>query len=411
MRAGHLAQPRLAIVARPKIEAYDTNAPNLALPRLSQSCYSPPRDGHKLETMTSLFDPITLRDLTIRNRVWLPPMCQYQASDGVPSDWQLVHYGARAAGGFGLIIAEATGVVPEGRITPACCGLWNDTQRNAWARVVDFSHRQGAAMGVQLGHAGRKASSWWDFSGHTGSVAPADGGWQTVAPSAIAFPGYETPREATRDDIHRIVDAFADAARRADEAGFDVIELHGAHGYLLCEFLSPLTNHRTDEYGGDFAGRTRLLLEVCDAVRAVWPANKPLLVRLSATEWLDDGWSVEDTVALAPQLGAHGVDFLDVSSGGNVPAPINLGPGYQVPLAAAVRQAGLPVSAVGLITEPRQAQQVLDDEAADVVEIGRAALRQPSWPLWAAHELGADKASAAMIPPSYARGAYPATDH
>ena len=335
-------------------------------------------------------------------------MCQYQASaqDGVPTDWHLVHYGARAAGGFGLLIAEATGVVPEGRITPNCCGLWNDTQRDAWARIVAFAHQCGAAMGVQLNHSGRKGSGWWDFSGHDGSVAPADGGWRTVAPSPIAFPGYETPRQATADELQTIVAAFAAAARRADQAGFDVIELHAAHGYLLSEFLSPLTNTRSDEYGGDFAGRTRLLLKTCDAVRAVWPAEKPLLVRISATEWAEGGWTVDDTVALAPLLQAHGVDFIDVSSGGNVPATIPIGPGYQVPLAAAVRPAGLPVSAVGLITEPAQAQQVLDDGSADVVEIGRAALRQPAWPLWAAHRLGADPA--AITQPSYRRGAYPA---
>ncbi|MCL2783632.1 MAG: NADH:flavin oxidoreductase/NADH oxidase [Propionibacteriaceae bacterium] len=357
--------------------------------------------------MTSLFDPITLRGVTFRNRIWLPPMCQYQVSaqDGVPTDWHLVHYGSRAAGGFGLLIAEATGVVPDGRITPNCCGLWNDTQRDAWARIVGFAHDRGAAMGVQLSHAGRKGSGWWDFAGcGDGTVPPADGGWTTVAPSPIAFPGYATPREATVDDIQTIVAAFASAARRADEAGFDTIELHAAHGYLLFEFLSPLTNHRTDQYGGDFVGRTRLLIEVCDAVRAVWPNHKPLLVRISATEWLDGGWTTDNTKALVPTLAAHGVDFIDVSSGGNVPASIPIGPGYQVPLAAAVRPAGLPVSAVGLLTEPAQAQQVLDDGKADVIEIGRAGLRQPYWPLWAAYKLGADPAS--ITQPSYRRGAY-----
>ena len=374
------------------------------MPGSPQSLYQ--GGGPRIIGMTSLFDPIKLRDLTIRNRVWLPPMCQYQAIDGVPQDWHIVHYGARAAGGFGLIIAEATAVTPDGRITPRCCGLWNDAQRDAWARIVAFGHSMGAAMGVQLGHAGRKASTWWDFAGHgVGSVPAADGGWPTVAPSAIAFPGFATPREATADDISAIVQAFADAAKRADQAGFDTIELHAAHGYLLNEFMSPLTNQRTDEYGGDFNGRTRLLLEVCDAVRTVWPAGKPLIVRISATEWLDDGWSVDDSVALVPLLQAHGVDFIDVSTGGNVGARIETGPGYQVPVAAAVRKAGLPVSAVGLITDAAQAQQVLDEGSADVIEIGRAALRQPSWPLWAAHELGADPAP--ITQPSYARGAYP----
>ena len=357
--------------------------------------------------MTSLFDPITLRDITIRNRIWLPPMCMYQATDGLPNHWHLVHYGTRAAGGFGLLIAEATGVVPEGRITPRCCGIWNDDQRDAWSEIVDFVHHRGAAMGVQLGHAGRKGSAWWAESGNPDGTAPASaGGWQTVAPSALAFPGYDTPRELDHDGIAGVIQAFADAARRADQAGFDTIELHSAHGYLLFEFLSPLSNLRSDEYGGDFAGRAKLLLEVCDSVRQVWPANKPLIVRISATEWVDDGWTLDDTIALAPLLAVHGVDFIDVSSGGNVPGvAIPLGPGYQVPLAGSVREAGLPVSAVGLITEPRQAQDVLDDQSADVVEIGRAALRQPYWPLWAAHVLGAD--AGPITEPSYLRGAYP----
>ena len=356
--------------------------------------------------MTSLFDPLVLRELTLRNRIVLPPMCQYQCMtrDGVVNDWHLVHYGARAAGGFGLIIAEAAGVVPEGRITPECTGLWNDTQRDAWARVVSFVHARGAAMGIQLNHSGRKGSAYSDFSGGTGSVAPADGGWQTVAPSAIAFPGYATPRELAADELPQIVGAFTDAARRADQAGFDVVELHAAHGYLLFQFLSPLTNHRTDEYGGDFDHRTRLLREVVGAVRAVWPATKPLLVRISATEWLPDGWSLEETVRLAGILRELGVDLIDVSSAGNIPADIPLGPGYQVPLARAVRTAGLPVTAVGLITEPEHAQAVLTEGSADAVEIGRAALREPSWPLRAAHELGVDATS--IFPPSYLRGQY-----
>ena len=356
--------------------------------------------------MTSLFDPIQLRDLTIRNRIFLPPMCQYQvtACDGVPNDWHLVHYGARAAGGFGLIIAEATGVVPEGRITPNCCGLWNDAQRDAWARIVAFGHAQGAAMGIQLSHSGRKGSAYTEFVGKDGTVPAAEGGWTTVAPSAIAFSGYAVPHEATVDELRAIEQAFADAARRADEAGFDVIELHAAHGYLLFESLSPLSNHRTDEYGGSFEGRTRLLLETVDAVRAAWPAGKPLFVRISATEWVDGGWSQDDTLRLAGLLAQHGVDFLDVSSGGNVPAHIDsIGPGYQVPLAVHAHAAGLPTSAVGLITEPRQAQDILDAGGVDAIEIGRAALRMPAWPQWAAHELGISPDDA-PYPPSYRRG-------
>ena len=358
--------------------------------------------------MTSIFDPITLRGLTVRNRIWLPPMCQYQAMDSVPNDWHLVHYGARAAGGFGLLIAEATGVVPEGRITPMCCGLWNDAQRDAWARIVEFVHERGAAMGVQLNHAGRKGSGWWEASGHADGTAPASaGGWQTVAPSAIEFPGYDAPRELAAAEIAGIVASFADAASRAHQAGFDAIQLHSAHGYLLFEFLSPLTNLRTDEYGGSFAGRTKLLLDACDAVRSVWPSDKPLLVRISATEWLDEGWSLDDTIALVPLLAARGVDCINVSSGGNVGGvKIPVGPGYQVPLADALRQTTpLPVSAVGLITEAEQAQEIVEKGQADIVEIGRAALRQPSWPLWAANELGVDPAS--ITQPSYQRGKYP----
>ena len=314
--------------------------------------------------MPSLFDPLTLRDLTIPNRIFLAPMCQYQceARDGVPTDWHLVHLGARAAGGFGLVIAEATGVLPEGRITPQCPGLWNDEQANAWRRVVEFGHAQGAKMGIQLAHAGRKGSTYRDFEpGKSGTVPFEDGGWETFGPSAVPFPGLATPTEATPEYLAHVVEAFAAAARRADAAGFDVVEVHAAHGYLLSEFLSPLSNHRTDGYGGDLAGRARLLLEVVDAVREAWPVGKPIFVRISATEWTDGGFTVEDATEVARMLRRHHVDLVDVSSGGNVLAKIPAAPGYQVPLAAAVRQAGLPVSAVGLITEPKQAQQILDD--------------------------------------------------
>jgi len=356
--------------------------------------------------MTSLFEPLTLRDVTLRNRIILPPMCMYQATDGVPNDWHLVHYGARAMGGFGLLIAEATGVVPEGRISPKCCGLWNDAQRDAWARVVAFVHTQGAAMGIQLGHAGRKGSVYSELSGQTGTAPVDEGGWETVAPSPIAFPGYATPRELTVAEIHGIAQAFGAAARRADDAGFDCVELHAAHGYLLHQFLSPFSNQRTDEYGGDFAGRTRFLLETVDAVRAALSASKPLLVRLSATEWVDGGWDVDDTIRLAGLLRERGVDFLDISSGGNVSAKITLGPGYQVPLARQVRAGGLPVCAVGLITAPAQAQAILDEGGIDAIEIGRAALRQPAWPQWAAHVLGVAPDDA-PYPPSYRRGRWP----
>lgn len=361
--------------------------------------------------MSSLFDPLTLRGLTIPNRIFLAPMCQYQceARDGVPTDWHLVHLGARAAGGFGLLITEATGVLPEGRISPQCCGLWNDEQRDAWARIVAFCHGQGAAMGIQLAHAGRKGSTYRGFDDPgTGSVPLSDGGWQTFAPSAVPFPGLATPTQADEAYLAGVVDAFAAAARRADRAGFDVVEVHAAHGYLLHEFLSPLSNHRTDAYGGDLTGRSRLLVEVVDAVRAVWPAEKPLFVRVSATEWTDGGFSVEETTEVARILAGHGVDLIDVSSGGNVLVPIPAAPGYQVPLARAVREAGLPVSAVGLITEPAQAQAILDEGSADAIALARVALREPSWPLRAAAELGCD--AAARYPAPYSRGRWPAAE-
>jgi 2,4-dienoyl-CoA reductase-like NADH-dependent reductase (Old Yellow Enzyme family) len=358
--------------------------------------------------MSSLFEPLKLRGITVPNRIFLAPMCQYQCvgRDGMPTEWHLVHYGARAAGGFGMLIVEATGVAPEARITPWCCGLWNDEQAQSWRRIVDFCHEQGAAMAVQLQHAGRKASIYREFEpGKSGSVPVADGGWATIAPSPIPFPGLAAPREATVEDLAKVVADFAAAARRADAAGFDAVELHAAHGYLLFQFLSPLTNHRSDEYGGDLAGRARLLLEVAQAVREVWPANKPLLVRISATEWTDGGFSVAEATEVAGWLAERGVDLIDVSTGGNVVVKIPSGPGYQVRFAAAVRTAGLPVSAVGQITDPVQAQQILDAGHADAVSLGRVALREPSWPLRAAAELDAD--SAARYPDSYLRGRWP----
>jgi len=359
--------------------------------------------------MPSLFDPIQLRELTIKNRIFLAPMCQYQCEgrDGVPTDWHLVHYGARATGGFGLIIAEATGILPEGRITPWCTGLWNTTQQDAWARVVDFVHSQGAAMAVQLQHAGRKGSTYRDFGagGKSGSVPIDDGGWSTIGPSPIAFPGLAAPHEATVEELAEVVAAFAAAAQRADAAGFDAVELHAAHGYLLFQFLSPLSNQRTDSYGGSLADRARLLLEVADAVRAVWPADKPLLVRISATEWVEGGFRLDEAAEVARMLSTHGVDFVDVSTGGNVPAQIPLGPGYQVAAAKAVRAGGLPVSAVGLITDPAQAQEILDSGDVDAIALARVALREPAWPQRAAARLG--QTDRLAYPPSYLRGRWP----
>ncbi|GAA4678237.1 NADH:flavin oxidoreductase/NADH oxidase [Pseudonocardia yuanmonensis] len=357
--------------------------------------------------MPSLFDPITLRGITARNRIWLAPMCQYSidARDGVPTDWHLVHLGARATGGFGLVMTEAAAVSPEGRISPQDAGLWSDEQAEAWARISAFVRAQGAIPATQLAHAGRKGSTAAPWRGE-GPVVVEDGGWQAVAPSAVAFQGYATPRELAREEIAEIVTAFADAARRADAAGFDVVEVHAAHGYLLHQFLSPLANLRTDEHGGSFDNRIRIVLEVVDAVRAALPDRKALLVRLSATDWVDGGWTAEETVELSARLTEHGVDLVDVSSGGlDARQDIPVGPGYQVPFARDVRaKAGIATGAVGLITEPAAAQAVLDEGDADVVLLARAALREPAWPLRAAHELGVAPADA-PYPVQYARGA------
>lgn len=341
--------------------------------------------------MSRLFEPLTLRGTTFRNRVFVSPMCQYSSVDGRPNDWHLVHLGSFARGGAGLVLTEATAVTPEGRISPADAGIWNDEQVEDYRRIVDFVRGQGAVPGIQLAHAGRKASTQrpWDGNGY---VEPEDGGWRTVAPSPIAYGDWATPKELSNEDIVGLVQAFADAAVRADRAGFEVAEVHAAHGYLLHQFLSPLTNQRADEYGGDLAGRSRLLLEVVDAVRAVWPSSKPLLVRLSASDWAEGGWDLAQTIEVAKLLAPRGVDLLDVSSGGLVPEQkITIGPGYQVPFARAVREAsGLPVGAVGLITEPVQAEQLLVDGSADAVFLARALLRDPHWALRAAHELKAE---------------------
>lgn len=359
--------------------------------------------------MTRLFTPIRIRDLEIRNRAWLPPMCQYscEAGDGVPTTWHLVHLGARAQGGFGLLIAEASAVVPEGRISPQDAGLWNDEQRDAWAPIVEFVQSQGAAIGIQLAHAGRKASNYRAWPDHpVGSIPVDEGGWTTVAPSALAFGDMTPPVALDADGIRGVVEAFAAAARRADEAGFDVVEIHAAHGYLIHEFLSPLSNERTDEYGGSRGNRARLLLEICDAVRAVWPDGKPLFVRISATDWVEGGWTPEDSRWLAGQLAEHGVDLVDVSSAANTPdrPAVPLEQGYQVPLAEEVRASGaVLVGAVGLITDPAYAEQVLVDQRADAVFLGRVALREPAWPQRAAAELGLDWRQA-PYPPQYTRG-------
>ncbi|TNC29191.1 NADH:flavin oxidoreductase/NADH oxidase [Amycolatopsis alkalitolerans] len=359
-----------------------------------------------------LFSPLRLRELELKNRVWLAPMCQYsvESRDGVPADWHLVHLGARAAGGFGLVLTEATAVLPEGRISPQDTGLWNDAQQSAWARITAFAHSQHTAIGVQLAHAGRKASTWALALRRAGTIPAAQGGWPPVGPSPVALDGLDTPREMTRDDITDTVRAFAAAAARADRAGFDVVELHAAHGYLIHQFLSPLSNFRTDDYSGSFDNRTRLLVEIVEAVRKEWPGHKPLFVRLSATEWVDGGWTVEDTAELAARIQPLGVDLIDVSSGGVVaPGRITVGPGYQVPFARQVRAAaGIPTGAVGLITEPEQAEGILADGSADAVLLARAALREPSWPLRAAHVFGIAR-DETPYPTQYLKGAWPVT--
>ena len=356
--------------------------------------------------MSQLFTPITLRDVTVRNRVWVAPMCQYSAVDGVPNDWHLVHLGSFARGGAGLVFTEATAVSPEGRISPEDTGLWNDEQQAAWAHIVEFLHGQGATAGIQLAHAGRKASTHSGFTGEHGGVADADGGWRPVGPSADPFPGLREDVEALdRDGVDRIVTAFGDAAARAVAAGFDVIEVHAAHGYLLHEFLSPLSNHREDEYGGSFDNRARIVLDVVREIRSRVPVGVPVVVRLSATDWVEGGWSEDDTVRLATLLGKEGVDLVDTSTGGNVHTHIPVAPGYQVPFARRVRtEAGVPSGAVGLITDPKQAEDVLADGSADVVLLARELLRNPHWPLRAAHELG--ETSTDLWPVQYRRASW-----
>ncbi|WP_055697220.1 NADH:flavin oxidoreductase/NADH oxidase [Streptomyces silaceus] len=346
--------------------------------------------------MSALFEPYTLRSLTIPNRVWMPPMCQYSAAPegaetGAPQDWHFAHYAARAAGGTGLIIVEATAVSPEGRISPYDLGIWNDTQVRAFRRITDFLRGQGTVPAIQLAHAGRKASTDRPWKGG-GPVGPDAHGWQPSAPSAVAFDErHPVPTELTVEQIHEIVEQFAAAARRSLDAGFDIAEIHGAHGYLIGEFLSPHSNKRTDEYGGSYENRTRFALEVVDAVRAVWPEDKPLFFRISATDWLEEaGWTPDDTVRFARTLKEHGVDLLDVSTGGNAAGVrIPVGPGYQVPFAARVKaETDLPVAAVGLITEVEQAEKILANGEADAVLLGRELLRDPSWARRAARELG-----------------------
>jgi 2,4-dienoyl-CoA reductase-like NADH-dependent reductase (Old Yellow Enzyme family) len=338
-----------------------------------------------------LFDPLTIRSITLRNRIAVSPMCQYSCVDGLATDWHLVHLGSRATGGAGLVIAEATGVEARGRITSGDLGLWNDAQIEPLARVTRFLHSQGAVAGIQLAHAGRKASTDLPWKGGQ-LVDQAHGGWKdVVAPSAIAYaPEYATPTEITLQEIAEVVRAFGDAARRALRAGFRVVEIHSAHGYLLHSFVSPLSNRRTDQYGGSFENRTRIVREVVESIRRNWPEKYPLFIRISATDWSEGGWDVEQSIELARTLGKMGVDLVDCSSGGNVHnAKVPLGPGYQAPFAARIRQdAGILTGAVGLITSAAQAEQILRSGQADMILLARQTLRDPYWPMHAASELG-----------------------
>ena len=353
--------------------------------------------------MSALFSPLTLRSLTLRNRVGVSPMCQYSSEDGFATDWHLVHLGAFATGGAGLVLTEAAAVTPEGRISPHDLGIWDDAHIPMLRHITAFCRAQGAVMGIQLAHAGRKASTRRPWEQPAGAVPLAEGGWDNVmAPSAVPFaPNYPPPQELSLDGIAQVIASFRAAAIRALAAGFQVVELHAAHGYLLHEFLSPLANARTDRYGGSFENRTRLLLEVTDAVRAVWPDELPLIVRISATDWADGGWTVEESVQLASLLKARGVDLIDCSSGGLAAhQQIAIGPGYQVPFAHRIRaETGVPTAAVGLITDAAQAEQVVADGSADLVLLARELLRNPRWPLMAAHALGAS----ITWPPQYER--------
>jgi 2,4-dienoyl-CoA reductase-like NADH-dependent reductase (Old Yellow Enzyme family) len=340
--------------------------------------------------MPHLFEPIQLRGLTLRNRILVSPMCQYSSHEGFANDWHFVHLASRAVGGAGLVFTEAAAVTADGRISPDDLGIWDDVQAGAFERIARFVKGEGAAFGVQLAHAGRKASTKRPWDG-VGTVEPEAGGWEPIGPTATPFSDkYPVPRMMNTEDIAAVVEAFRRAAFRARRVGFDVVEIHAAHGYLIHEFLSPLSNTRTDAYGGPFENRIRLCLEVVKAVRTVWPDDLPLFVRISSTDWVEGGWDIEQSVELARRLGASGVDLIDCSSGGNVAsATIPLGPGYQVPFAERIkRDAAIATGAVGLITSASQADAIVRNQQADVVLLAREVLRDPYWPLRAARELG-----------------------
>ncbi len=357
-----------------------------------------------MDNVTHLFQPLTLKSVTLRNRIGVSPMCQYSSEDGAATDWHLVHLGSRAVGGAGLVIAEATAVSPEGRITPGDAGIWSDHHVEPIARINRFVKQHGAVPGIQIAHAGRKASAArpWEGGAH---LADNAGGWPTLAPSALAFGGElpKVPRAMTEADIARVQGDFISATKRALAAGCDWLELHSAHGYLSHEFLSPLTNQRTDRYGGGFDNRIRFLLETTRAVRAVWPERLPLAVRISCTDWVPGGWDIEQSIELARRLKAGGVDLIDCSSGGTVPdAKIPVGPGYQVPFAERIRkEAAIATAAVGMITTPAQADEIVRQGRADLVLLAREFLRDPYWPMRAARALG--HPAAVSTPVQYAR--------
>jgi 2,4-dienoyl-CoA reductase-like NADH-dependent reductase (Old Yellow Enzyme family) len=356
--------------------------------------------------MPSLFDPLTLRGVTVRNRIWTSPMCMYSVLDhsGLPQTWQLVELGDFAIGGSGIVFTEATGVSPEARITPRDTGIWTDEQRDAWKPITAFIEAQGAVPGIQLGHAGRKASTWpaWGFEDRHGTVPATEGGWRAVAPSALAFEGYDVPEELDLDGIEKIVADFRSAARRSVDAGFRILELHAAHGYLLHQFLSPIANQRTDEYGGTLENRARLLLRIVASIREEVGDDVPLFVRFSGSDWAEGGWDEHQTATVASWAEEAGADFFDISSGGiQAGIRIPLEPGYQVPFAHHVRSTSeVDVSAVGLITTAEQAAEIVESGRADAVMLARELLRDPHFPLRAAHELGVE---IGYWPPQYAR--------
>jgi 2,4-dienoyl-CoA reductase-like NADH-dependent reductase (Old Yellow Enzyme family) len=340
--------------------------------------------------MNKLFEKLSLRGIEFRNRIWVSPMCQYSSTDGMPTDWHLVHLGSRAVGGAGLVIMEATAVSPEGRISPSDAGIWSDNHAEAYKKITKFIKDQGAVAGIQIAHAGRKASTGEPWNGGK-KVEESDGGWETIAPSSIAFsPDYPMPREMTKSEIEKTTADFVAAAKRSVEAGFEVIEIHAAHGYLFHEFLSPISNTRADEYGGSLENRMRFLLEASEKIREVVPENLPVFVRISATDWTENGWDLEQSIELCKQLKKLGIDLIDVSTGGNVlDAKIPVAPNYQVPFAAEIRkQVGIPTGAVGLITEANQAEAILQNGEADAVLIAREFLRDAYFPFTAAQELG-----------------------